>query len=434
MAIEFRKDGTIYCSYVKYRQYYVRNLIAGATGMSSNGCWTNASTGRAGKAYKSYSNGGGYWLEGGKSISQNIGVLGRKSGPYMFYMYVKPIETYTMSVNLPTIRVTLGGTQIVNYTYASGPINTDWILLTGSLGSSFASNTTLTLTISNVNSSSWAVYVCRPILICYGEIGYPSYNGLIPKSQILELETCICQTQYTELKGTRRLTKYSSSNSQWGPYDYMSLNSDWEPRNYMYCADFTDNSTYTGFKSELTVGAGNDSVFFVGFLGDGTHSSDYVDSMAYIYADSSRGGAFARTRSNSYSKYNLGGGMHEWKFQGRILSGISGTFSKTEIDVRGSNQYRFTDYCVSKLADSLKYFNTSVTTSNVNYAYCERFFTPGLSMIRIKDPTPVIRFNTDSSIECNDIIIDPTSSNIRFDYSTGTIYCKNLIQSEFDFT
>lgn len=78
------------------------------------------------------------------------------------------------------------------------------------------------------------------------------------------------------------------------------------------------------------------------------------------------------------------------------------------------------------------YNDTKIALNDVNKEWCDRWIEcKGNYIIHIKDPNnPAIKFNRDYDVICNDIEIRPEVDKVIFDYQTGTIICRKLIQSQ----
>ncbi len=78
------------------------------------------------------------------------------------------------------------------------------------------------------------------------------------------------------------------------------------------------------------------------------------------------------------------------------------------------------------------YNDTKIALYDVNKEWCDRWIEcKGNFIIHIKDSgNPAIKFNRDYDVICNDIEIRPEVDKVIFDYETGTIICRKLIQSQ----
>lgn len=143
----------------------------------------------------------------------------------------------------------------------------------------------------------------------------------------------------------------------------------------------------------------------------------------------------------SNKDFNGGGGMREWKrasFFNNRNTFSNGNY-KLRIDYNNNkriNELRLTAINLQKVSSNVSqynsYNNTNISETDVNKEWCDRWIDGRSSpIIHIKDPNNVkIACSKFGDIICNDIEIRPELNEVKFDYSTGTIYCKKLVKTQ----
>lgn len=404
MAVKFGKDGTLYCNTVKYNYKQARNIIANSS-FGNKGCWSSSDS---------------------AAITNHDSSAGTMHGYKSYRAFYFPTTTNpSLSQNAPT---PIAGHKYygslmwktTGSTFAQDDARFEWWLddtTTGRL--IFASKTVATngnwvklssiQSLSSVKSGSWII---RNFLV------NPSTTSYCSKLIIVDLTDTFgsgnepskewCDNNILEQE---KFTNYGNAEPRWHTVDStgfksdklggfaqfkaLALNSNWEPRDYMLHA--TSNTNSEGTFSYVDGTALDSSLTYYGFYdGQYSHSTKKTTDMYFGLSEPNMG-----TRNLHNGKYYCGGGgMSQWKrysFFNNRSSFSSGSYEvRYDFNNEGESNLdlRATNLCVHRVdgSDSIiswynSYMGTSVTLSNVNRHFCERWCDGrNSSIIRIKDP------------------------------------------------
>lgn len=442
MAVQFGKDGTLYCNSVKYRYKQTRNIVPDG----------------------SYGQISGIWSLSNASIAENFGYRSYRS-----FRLANTTGSAIITVPMPTPiagHKYYGGcmyrTSGTEGTTFGGDTRFEWWVNDTATGHMVFGGKSIhtggkwkklssVQTLDSVTGGSWILrnfvagssvetYVCRHIVIdltdTFGAGKEPNKDWC--DENIREWDTFInWGSTWSSNPSSNIDTWYGGSVNGFHKYNYLSLDSSFEPREYMYYVESNPSTVegyiYSNFSASLSPG----TQYYISY--DALPSTDYTSQGLDVYwpiAEPSCGGITARRISDA----NGGGGMHEWRrfsWYNNRSSFSSGSYGlRLDLDNRQQSMgMRITAIGCAAVSDNVAQYNsyngTSISISDVNKEWCDRWIDHRSSpIIHIGDPAyKTISFNTSYDVICNDIEIRPEVNKITLSPS-GKIICKKLVKTQ----
>lgn len=452
MKVEIGKNGVIYCNTVKYNWKQTRNLIAdGCSGNMSN-CWdfingvsyTNDPNGY--KTYRCFKIASG--TPAGVDLFQQKLPKLIKGHKYYFSVYQKMIydigaaALVHLILKITTPNNTYSTKIMPSFSYSNWK---KWSFEFTSASDS--SETNLLITSITVNSSVTEfvrdVYLDKFILIdltdAFGENNEPSEEWC--DANIREHEVIVNYGCISKHVNTSSYNKtFHIENADGIYYNYLELDSFWEPREYMLMltGQLDKYEGYIYSKDNLDLDTTKNYYCYVDYH---KKYSDNIKNQSIDFYFPVAEPSLGSQPIVENTAYNNGGGMWEWKrasaFNNRIAHSL--TSDKLRVDFNNNyinNELRLTAINLHEVDSIIDVYNknnnTSIVLADINKEWCDRWIDGRSSpIIHIKDPNNVkIDFSELGDIICNDIEIRPELNEVKFDYSTGTIYCKKLVKTQ----
>lgn len=432
------KNGELYCNKVRYNHKQVRNLLADSSGCSNSGVWTLRST-------CSFDNSTGYNSNGCFRINASSGVneevLSQKI-PTLFKNHKYYISAYGKAEK---------GIALLQFCIITGSIimpatfNEEWNIMSAIFewtqeDKQNAELKCSPLLINLANNTFLNKMILVDLTDAFGEGNEPSKewcdknireHGVI--TGFGSLLNNIDKNNYASSFNFSSLKKAVS-------FDYLSLENNWEPRDYMYMLtggeDNVEGYAYASSNPYL-----DKSKTYYAYVEYHKKEADLLFDQSIDFYFPEAEPSLGNQKIVDNKGFNGGGGMREWKRASALnnrSSFNSGNYP-FRIDfnnINMNNELRITAVNLIDLAANIeaynKFYNCSISIDDVNKEWCDRWIDGKSSpIIHIKDPKKIeIEFTKAGDIICNDIEIRPELKEVKFDYSTGTIYCSKLIKTQ----
>ncbi len=400
MAIKFGTDGTLYCNTIRYNYKQARNIVAdGCYGNISN-TWSfsNASAVSSPAGYKSYRCFKLNSSSGTRMVSQSAPtpIAGHKY--YGSCMFKTPNSTFTVLDARWEWFLKDTSTGVMTFGQKNFATSGQWVKLSAITQLSSVTSGSWVFRNFTVNPSS-ECYVTRMMVVdltdTFGSGNEPSKEWC--DANIREHETIVnygCVSANVTTSSTP-LTQDSWANS-YGPYKYLQLNSNWEVREYM-----GHNKSSTSKAEAFIRSSSNYS------LTPSTYYYAYWEVMntTLFYNNTSYDSYFppleplmGQRKHAKNTLFNSGGGMLDWhrvSFFANRTSFSSGSYQfrmdfnneKREAEIRWT-AWNLINASGSPINQYNNYNGTSITASDINRAWCDRWIDGRSSpIIHIKDHT-----------------------------------------------
>lgn len=435
MNVEIGKNGVIYCNTVRYNWKQARNLIADGSYGNMSGCWNfvNGASYVDSFGYKSYRS---FKVPYGAEIQQDIKEI---IANHKYYLSCRVYSTNNFDR-----KIYIKGTGIDHLDYFNGGVaygGTNWGLVSVTFSSNYSSSAQLIFKPLTENATEWVnQFILIDLTDTFGEGNEPSREWC--DNNIREHEVIVnfgCVSNNIPKSDLNRY--YVNKAENYGPFNYQELPGNWEPQEYMYMMKGNIDNVEGYIYSQSTFALENTATYYayVEYHRPIAYANDHKESIQFYFPEAEP--LLGESLIVSNKDFNGGGGMREWKRASAFNN--RNTFSngnyKLRIDYNNNkriNELRLTAINLLRISDNISqynsYNNTNISETDVNKEWCDRWIDGRSSpIIHIKDPNNVkIDYSKFGDIICNDIEIRPELNEVKFDYSTGTIYCKKLVKTQ----